>query len=132
MHYILSAEEWDHVDDLSGQELKVWFHDYWKQKDPDPNSSLNEIQVEFYERVMQANRKFTRKYNDGWDTDRGKTLILYGDPDRIEAHHYLTNANPYEIWYYESLNKKLTFIDVNEDDSFHLREVANIGENTDE
>jgi GWxTD domain-containing protein len=132
LHYILSEEQRDHVDNLSDQELEVWFNDYWKQKDPDPNTSINEIQVEFYERVMAANRKFSSKYYEGWDTDRGKALVLYGDPDRIEAHHYLTNAKPFEIWYYDSLNKKLTFIDVNEDDSFHLMEVAKIWESTNE
>jgi hypothetical protein len=81
---------------------------------------------------MQSNKKYPAQYREGWETDRGKALILYGDPDRVESRRYLTNAKPYEIWFYDSLNKKLVFVDVNEDKSYRLMSVEDIGEKKNE
>jgi GWxTD domain-containing protein len=132
MRYILTSDELEYIDDLSDDELEKWFEQYWKKKDPDPNTPLNEILLEFYHRVMQSNKKYPAQYREGWETDRGKALILYGDPDRVESRRYLTNAKPYEIWFYDSLNKKLVFVDVNEDKSYRLMSVEDIGEKKNE
>jgi len=132
LKYILSPEEWDYVYDLSDQELSEWLKEFWHKRDPDPETPLNEIMVEFYNRVLQANKKYADQYNEGWTTDRGKSLILYGQPDNIEAYRYRTKSKPYEIWYYHSENKKLVFIDVDEDDTYPLMSVEDIGEKTDE
>jgi GWxTD domain-containing protein len=126
MRYILSKEEWAKVEDYSDEKLKDWFQDYWKSRDPEPNTPLNEVQVEFYNRVSQANKRFRADNADGWDTDRGKSLILYGEPDRVDSELYLDNAQPYEVWYYEAQNKKLIFIDKDDDKSFRLVSVEEI------
>ena len=132
LQYILSQDEWNSLDDMSDEELKSWLKDFWKQRDPEPESPLNEIMVEFYERVYQANKKYAGEYKEGWTTDRGKSLILYGEPDEIEAYRYKLKSKPYEIWYYQSENKKLIFIDVDEDDTYPLMSVEDIGEQKDE
>ena len=87
---------------------------------------------EFYNRVLQANKKYADSYNEGWTTDRGKSLILYGKPDDVESYRYKIKSKPYEIWYYRSENKKLVFIDVDEDDTYPLMSVEDIGEQTNE
>ena len=132
LQYILSAEEWDSLDDLSDKELSKWLKEFWHEKDPNPETPLNEIMVEFYNRVLEANKKYADQYNEGWTTDRGKSLILYGKPDHIEAYRYNLKSKPYEIWYYRSENKKLVFIDVDEDDTYPLMSVEDIGEKTSE
>jgi GWxTD domain-containing protein len=132
LKYIISQEEWDALEDLSDEKLSAWIKEFWKKKDPDPDTPLNEIMVEFYERVLQANKKFAGEYTEGWTTDRGKSLILYGEPDRVDAYRYNLKSKPYEIWYYESENKKLIFIDVDEDDSYPLMSVEDIGESENE
>jgi len=128
LKYILSPEEWNSLQDLSDEELSKWMEDYWQAKDPDPETPLNEIMVEFYNRVLQANKKYADQYNEGWTTDRGKSLILYGKPDDVEVYRYKIKSKPYEIWYYRSENKKLVFIDVDEDDTYPLMSVEDIGE----
>ncbi|MBA7547457.1 hypothetical protein ES705_39879 [subsurface metagenome] len=128
MRYLLLNEEWEKVNDFSEEEREQWFNKFWKNKDPDVETPLNEVLVEFYHRVSRSNKEFRSENYEGWDTDRGKSLILYGDPDRIASQHYLDNAKPYEIWYYESKNKKLIFIDEDEDDTFHLVSIEEIGE----
>ncbi len=132
LKYLLSPEEWDSIEDLSEEKLLKWLEEYWHAKDPDPDTPLNEIMFEFYNRVLQANKKYADPYNEGWTTDRGKSLILYGKPDEVESYRYKIKSKPYEIWYYRSENKKLVFIDVDEDDTYPLMSVEDIGEQTNE
>ena len=132
LEYLLSQEEWNSLEDLSEDELSKWLKDYWHAKDPDPETPFNEIMIEFYNRVLQANKEYAGKYNEGWTTDRGKSLILYGKPDDVESYRYTEKSKPYEIWYYRSENKKLVFIDVDEDDTYPLTSVEDIGEKTNE
>jgi len=132
LKYLLSPEEWDSIEDLSEEKLSKWLEEYWYAKDPDPDTPLNEIMFEFYNRVLQANKKYADPYNEGWTTDRGKSLILYGKPDEVESYRYKIKSKPYEIWYYRSENKKLVFIDVDEDDTYPLMSVEDIGEQTNE
>ena len=132
LEYLLSQEEWNSLEDLSEDELSKWLKDYWHAKDPDPETPFNEIMIEFYNRVLQANKEYADQYNEGWTTDRGKSLILYGKPDDVESYRYTEKSKPYEIWYYRSENKKLVFIDVDEDDTYPLTSVEDIGEKTNE
>jgi len=48
--------------------------------------------------------------DDGLDTDRGKTYILYGEPDKIERT-YSDIFNVLEVWIYNSMNEKIYFSD---------------------
>jgi len=128
MKYIISREEFKKVEDLSDSRQDTWFQQYWEQKDPNPETPLNEIQLEFYERVGLANRKFSLRFKEGWETDRGKTLILYGEPDNIESFPYVISTAPYEIWFYNNLKQKITFIDSNKDGNYKIEGVEDIGE----
>lgn len=132
MIYLLSEEEWEQADGLSYDELGVWMKDYWGSKDPTPETQLNEIQVEFFRRVDQANQKYSQRFTEGWETDRGKSLILYGEPDRIDANPYAINSKPYEIWYYDKIATKLTFIDQYKEDNYKLVSVESYEEKIDE
>lgn len=132
LQYILPPDEWKKLDDLSDEERSKWLRTYWKARDPDPDTPLNEIMVEFYKRVLEANEKYAGQYTEGWKTDRGKTLILYGKPDKIEVHRYQLNSKPYEIWYYHAEHKKFIFMDVDEDETYPLVSVEDIGDNSNE
>jgi GWxTD domain-containing protein len=132
MYYILTDEELKQIEGFDKKQLTDWFNNYWQSKDPDPETPLNEIQLEFYNRVMKADRQYEEHSSEGWQSERGKALILYGDPDRVEKKRYMTEAKPYEIWYYEAIGRKLIFVDVNDDGSYRLMNVEDIGEKSNE
>ena len=52
-----------------------------------------------------------RPYTDGWRTDRGQVLVLFGEPDFVERHPYNFNAKPYQVWYYYRIGKQFIFVD---------------------
>jgi hypothetical protein len=65
---------------------------------------------EYYLRVEYANENFSTN-RDGWETDRGRIYVLYGEPTDIERHPFEINSKPYEVWYYDHLNRRFVFVD---------------------
>ncbi|MCI0705990.1 MAG: GWxTD domain-containing protein [Ignavibacteriae bacterium] len=96
------------------------FYDFWKTKDPDTTTAYNEMMVEYYRRVDEANRRFST-YNspDGFQTDRGRIFILYGEPTNIEKYIPPGEA-PSELWVYERLKRKFVFSDKYKNGNFLL------------
>jgi GWxTD domain-containing protein len=129
---ILPAGEWDRIEKLSTNDKKKWFEDFWREKDPTPDSPLNEVQFEFYHRVDLANLRYGLRFTEGWQTDRGYALLSSGLPDSVESNRYSPRQKPYEIWYYRSLKKKLTFIDVDRNENYILSAIEDFEESKNE
>ena len=91
----------------------AWFKEFWKKRDPTPDTEENELQKEFYRRIDFANNNFAINALDkeGWKTDRGNIYIKYGPPSDVERHVDQLNLPPYEIWYYEKLDRRFYFED---------------------
>jgi GWxTD domain-containing protein len=90
------------------------FLDYWKKRDPTPNTRRNERMEQFYYLVAFANERYGREingHNNGWQTDRGNVLINFGEPDHIKREPFSFNKEPYEIWRYERFGLQFIFID---------------------
>lgn len=120
LKYIMSAQEFEEANDLSYGNLEKWLREFWKAKDPTPDTEYNELVAEFYQRVSEANRKFSTRYVEGWETDRGKVYTMYGQPDEVENKRYATSTKPYIIWKYKATDAEFVFIDVNSTGEFTL------------
>ena len=46
----------------------------------------------------------------GWKTDRGRVLILYGEPNEIERFPNQMDKKPYEIWHYDDVEGGVIFV----------------------
>jgi len=57
---------------------------FWARRDPDLGTAVNEFKLEFEQRVRTADEKYGFRNTPGSLTDRGKTLILLGQPDAIQ------------------------------------------------
>ena len=86
------------------------FRDFWEKRDPTPGTERNERMEEYYYRIDYANREYGA-LTDGWKTDQGHVLILFGEPDFVESHPYNFDVKPYEVWYYERIGRRFIFID---------------------
>jgi GWxTD domain-containing protein len=120
MQYILSEQEYDSVAGLSYSDLDKWMDVYWSERDPTPGTNYNELKVEYFKRVQKANEKFNLRYKEGWETDRGKIYILYGEPDKIENRRYETDKKPHLVWIYKKQNLTFLFVDLDRDGEFTL------------
>jgi len=111
MLYIATSSELDEIKDTESKEEKIQkYLDYWKKKDPDPQSEDNPVFDEYYRRVAFSNENFSH-YVEGWRTDRGMVYIILGTPNNIDRHPFEYDSKPYEVWEYYELNKNFVFLD---------------------
>lgn len=93
------------------QERQERFLAFWEKRDPTPGTSENEHMQEYYLRIDFANRHYTGS-GIGWETDRGHTLVLYGEPDEVDSSNLeIELTQPYEVWYYHRIGRRFIFVD---------------------
>lgn len=90
---------------------------FWKKKDPNPETQENEFKLEYYKRIALANKFFGDSGIEGWRTERGKIYILLGPPNQIQRD-FRTSTTSFsvlfhgakEIWHYWNLpNPRLPY-----------------------
>ena len=106
-------DAWKKLD--NDDEREKFIEDFWRSRDPDPDTEENEFKQQFFERVAYANEHFSSG-KPGRLTDRGRIYIKFGKPDSIETHpaggYYQrasyegggsTSTYPFEKWFYRYL-----------------------------
>jgi GWxTD domain-containing protein len=111
--YVITDEERKAFKKLqTDDERERFIEEFWRRRDPDPDTDENEFKEEYYERVAYANEHFSSGI-PGWKSDRGRIWIMYGKPDERETHPMggqyerpsyegggSTSTYPFEIWFY--------------------------------
>ena len=114
--YIITDEERKAFKKLAtDDERERFIEEFWRRRDPDPDTEENEFKEEYYERIAYANEHFSSGV-PGWKTDRGRIWIMYGKPDERETHPMggsyerpsyegggSTTTYPFEVWFYRYL-----------------------------
>jgi GWxTD domain-containing protein len=96
---------------ITGADSKRQFlFDFWKKRDNDVSTPVNESFREYLKRVDDSNQRFGTMSKIGWKTDRGRVFILYGEPNEIERFPNQMDTKPYEIWHYNDLEGGVIFI----------------------
>jgi GWxTD domain-containing protein len=109
--YIAKPEEINYIKSAPNEaEKERRFLEFWRKKDPTPNTLKNELMEEYYGRVKYANEHFSH-YIEGWKTDMGMVYIIFGPPSSVDRHPFDIDSKPYEIWYYYEINRRFIFLD---------------------
>ncbi len=112
----------DEIDPLRAappEERWALWREFWKKRDPTPESEVNEFKEEFIQRVNFANRSFG-VMRPGWQTDRGEIYITYGAPDEITRDRHSYYGRTLEVWFYDRLGRRFVFVDRNGYGDFEL------------
>ncbi|MCX7737192.1 MAG: GWxTD domain-containing protein [Candidatus Kapabacteria bacterium] len=124
MYYILPDDEYKEIKSGSSSKIFKKILDYWKKRDPTPETLYNEAMAEYFRRVDYAFFNFQSTIDkDGAKTDRGKIYILFGSPDSTERN-LGTNNQTVEIWKYNKLKKEFVF-QSNNSGKFELVKIIN-------
>jgi GWxTD domain-containing protein len=111
LRYIAKDREFDRLKEgKTLEEKQKRFLEFWKSRDPNPNTPRNEKMEEFYSRVEYSTKHFSH-YQEGWRTDRGMVYIIFGPPNNVDRHPFETDSKPYEVWSYYDLNHQFVFLD---------------------
>ncbi|MFN2571092.1 MAG: GWxTD domain-containing protein [Gemmatimonadales bacterium] len=103
LFYLASSGELSIYGGLTLEGKRRFLREFWRQHDPTPGTPDNELQAGFYQRIGEANRRFREggaSQIPGWRTDRGRILILHGEPDEILRRPQSGPSNPWEAWRY--------------------------------
>jgi len=114
--YIITDEERKAFKKLAtDDERERFIEEFWRRRDPDPDTDENEFREEYYERIAYANEHFASGI-PGWKSDRGRIWIMYGKPDETETPPSggasqrepqeggsSTTTYPFEKWFYRYL-----------------------------
>jgi len=114
--YIITDDERKAFKKLAtDDEREKFIEEFWRRRDPDPDTDENEFKEEYYERIAYANEHFASGI-PGWRSDRGRIWIMYGKPDERETHPSggpydrpategggQTTTYPFETWFYRYL-----------------------------
>ena len=76
------AAKWKSI--TSDEDARAFAMLFWARRDPTPATPRNEYREEFDRRVATADKNFQSDKERGALTDRGRILILFGQPKRIE------------------------------------------------
>ena len=141
--YIITNEERKAYKALTtDEERENFIENFWRRRDPNPDTEENEYREEYFERIAYANEKFASGI-PGWRTDRGRVYIAWGKPDSVESHPSggaydrpsyegggSTTTYPFETWFYRHLDNvgdglEIEFVDPSGTGEYRLARDAN-------
>jgi len=108
--YIADEREIDHLKNLPAEDQAQGWDEFWKRRDPTPDTPRNEAMLEFLRRVRYAGSHF-QGYGPGWRSDMGRIYIKFGAPDQVDTRAASNVEPPTEIWYYNQPYRRFVFRD---------------------
>jgi GWxTD domain-containing protein len=102
--YLMTAKEKNRFFKLSPGEMETFIKEFWKRRDPIPETEENEFKELYFARIEQAKALFRRGPANEL-TDRGMIYVLFGPPDNMySTEEYITSrGRNYQMWYYSFL-----------------------------
>lgn len=68
----------------SDEEAESFVEEFWRRRDPDPETPANPVLEEFEKRAEEADKLYREAGQPGRRTDRGTVFVLYGAPEETE------------------------------------------------
>ena len=122
IRYIATQSEWQVLRKVRPEQYQSAIDQFWVLHDPSPGTMRNEAREQFYQRVILADERYSiHKRLRGWDSDRGRIFIKYGDPDEIASEALPVGVYPHIVWTYYSQNLEFIFVDTGGYGQYQLR-----------
>jgi GWxTD domain-containing protein len=100
VRYTITKQEKDIFRTTPPEMRQEFVDEFWRKRDPDPSTDINEFKEEYFRRIEIANALFKEGTTPGWLQDRGRIYIILGPPDNRLVNPGFRDFH-YENWYYE-------------------------------
>ena len=107
LKYLATRREMNQLLSVAEKDRPTAIKSFWDKMDPVPATAVNELKIQYFERIEYANRNFTTEKTEGWETNMGEVYIMLGPPTEI----YGSRIN--QIWVYERENLVFYFFNHN-------------------
>ena len=106
LYYLGTNAELNHLNSLTEPEqVQDFMDEFWRRHDPQPATLENELRIEYLSRLDLVDEMFSGNQTRGWRTDRGRALLLYGEPLEKQFIQYTgyfgKDIYDMEIWIYD-------------------------------
>jgi len=110
-NYIASESEKDQYELLTTEGGKREFmFNFWEGRENDPLQEYKQVYLDYISRVNESNARYKAMGKNGWQTDRGRVFLIYGEPSEIERFPNQPETRPYEIWSYHHIEGGVYFV----------------------
>lgn len=82
---------------------RAYLAQFWRGRDTDADPAQNAARAEFYRRLRYVER-YRSANSEGYETDRGRTVLRYGEPSEVDPRPFESDLAPYEIWTYDNIS----------------------------
>ena len=115
--YFLSEAEKSRIKELTPEGKVNFIRQFWRDVDNDPSTPENPVYDEAVRRFAYANEHFSLHgdHTDGWKTDRGRVLLMYGFPDHESEEELPGTSYPLIKWDYYNIQNGVIFIFANDE-----------------
>ena len=107
VHFLLEPDDEESFRRMHPGEQERYLDEFWRKRDPTPETAENEARQVYYRRMEEANRQWTQGLVKGMFSDMGRVYIRYGEPDEI--HRQVIPAGD------QTLNQVLVALELTED-----------------
>ncbi len=109
--YIATKTEEQVFDNLQNENaMRKYLTGFWRRRDKEKYLPFGTSRSTYLRHAAYANEKYGYMGKKGWKTDRGRVLLIYGEPDEYERFPNTMNMVPYVIWRYHSLEGGAIFV----------------------
>ena len=88
-------------DDLPS--MQKYFYNFWYTRNP---SNPEKAWRDYFAELQKVNKMYRTGNRKGYETDRGRVYLQYGEPNTISKSENEPSAYPYEIWHYYNLRNQ--------------------------
>jgi len=102
---LLNSEEAELLNRLDENGRALFYDNYWNARPGEHNA--------FVQRCNVVAARYSSLGKEGWQSDRGRVYIIYGEPDEVEANPFSTTQCPFEAWsFYGNEQDSFVFADL--------------------
>jgi GWxTD domain-containing protein len=81
---------------------KKYIQAYWRDA---ARNNAYESWMQYKAQVMKVEKLFGTNYQVGFETDRGRVYLQYGQPNMVNEQAMSPSEYPYEIWQYDKIDR---------------------------
>ncbi|MBI9067716.1 MAG: GWxTD domain-containing protein [Salinivirgaceae bacterium] len=90
--------------------MQQFFYSFWEKRN---QTNPEYAWLEYKQNLNNVEEKYGTRIRTGYQTDRGRVYLQYGQPNSVISERNESNAYPYEIWHYykiaDQTDKKFIF-----------------------
>ena len=105
LRYLTTRTEDKIIKEVEPGNYKIFLINFWRNRD-----ASGAMRNRYLTRAAAADERFTSPFTEGWKTDRGRSLIIYGEPDMIERRNFQLGGADAELWYYDRIEGGVLFL----------------------